>query len=73
MQLNWLLMFEAKTKAVGGKRHPLSDPLEGPEWRECEWALRWMSWLVRQPRPARKVRLAPRTAKRQVDCSASVS
>lgn len=70
MQLNWLLMFEAKTAEGKRKCHPLSDPLERPEWQGCGWAIRWISWLMHEPRAERKARLP---ARRQAECSASPS
>lgn len=71
MQLNWLLIFEAKTAEGKRKCHPLSDPLERPEWQDSGWAIGWIAWLMHEPRAERKALAVVNPTCRQADRSAS--
>lgn len=44
MFLNWFLIFEHARKRPGARpEHPLSDPLERPEWQGLGWAVTLLS------------------------------
>jgi hypothetical protein len=58
MLLNWATFWNGLVGESRRNRHPLSDPLEGAEWRGLLWIVPLLSRLasVRSRRTARKAR-----------------
>lgn len=55
MFLNWLLIFEHARKRPGGRpAHPLSDPLDGPEWQGLGWVVTIFAGLSRRRRRVKR-------------------